>query len=147
MLLPLIWLGELWTGDELWTERADTVLKRHGLKPVELQPKDGLSLINGTQLVCAYGAYVVEKSFHLLRVFENLEQVLGIELFTAAQALDFRKPLRPGLGVEIAHNYIREQIPHAVRDQYFRDDMSNTVDLVRSSDIPDLIAGEEIALK
>jgi histidine ammonia-lyase len=32
----------------------------------------------------------------LLPVFRNVESVLAIELFTAAQALDFRKPLRRG---------------------------------------------------
>src|SRR5699024_11375798 len=40
----------------------------------------------------------------LLEVFHNVEQVLAIELFTAAQALDFREPLRPGKGVEQARS-------------------------------------------
>ena len=30
----------------------------------------------------------------LLRVAENLERIIAIELFTAAQALDFRRPLK-----------------------------------------------------
>ncbi len=62
-------------------------------------------------------------ALHLLRVYENVEQVLGVELFTAAQALDFRKPLRPGKGVELAHRLIRETIPHASTDHYFRDEI------------------------
>src|SRR5690606_24067842 len=41
------------------------VLAAHGLAPLVLQPKDGLSLINGTQLMSAYGAYVLEKALHL----------------------------------------------------------------------------------
>lgn len=69
-------------------------------------------------------------AINLLKVYENVEQVLGIELFTAAQALDFRKPLRPGRGVEIAHEFIRKHIPHATEDQYFRDDISRAVDLI-----------------
>jgi histidine ammonia-lyase len=74
-------------------------------------------------------------ALHLLRVFENVEQVLGIELFTAAQALDFRKPLRPGKGVEVAHEYIRENIPHATEDHYFKDDISLAVELIRNRGI------------
>lgn len=68
----------------------------------------------------------------LLEVYQNVEQVLAIELFTAAQALDFRKPLKPGTGVEIAHEYIRNAIPHANTDHYFKDDISKAVDLLQS---------------
>jgi len=70
-----------------------------------------------------------------LKVYENVEQVLGIELFTAAQALDFRKPLRPGKGVELAHQVIRNSIPHATEDQYFKDDIRNAVELLRSKEM------------
>ena len=74
-------------------------------------------------------------ALHLLKVYENVEQVLGIELFTAAQALDFRKPLRPGKGVELAHQVIRDSIPHATEDQYFKDDIRNAVELLRSKEM------------
>jgi histidine ammonia-lyase len=67
----------------------------------------------------------------LLEVFQNAEQVLAIELFTAAQALDFRKPLRPGRGVEIAHEFVRDAIPHATTDHYFKDDISKAVQLLQ----------------
>nr|WP_286669217.1 histidine ammonia-lyase [Fodinibius salicampi] len=68
----------------------------------------------------------------LLEVYQNVEQVLAIELFTAAQALDFRKPLKPGTGVEIAHEYVRDIIPHATTDHYFKDDISKAVELLQS---------------
>ena len=67
----------------------------------------------------------------LLEVYQNVEQVLAIELFTAAQALDFRKPLRPGRGVEIAHNFVRDAIPHAEEDHYFKDDIAQAVALLQ----------------
>jgi histidine ammonia-lyase len=66
----------------------------------------------------------------LLNVFKNVEQVLAIELFTAAQALDFRKPLKPGKGVEKAHTYIRKHIPHAQEDHFFRDEINTAVELL-----------------
>jgi histidine ammonia-lyase len=68
----------------------------------------------------------------LLEVYQNVEQVLAIELFTAAQALDFRKPLKPGKGVEIAHKFVRDAIPHAEEDHYFKDDISKAVELLQS---------------
>ena len=61
-----------------------------------------------------------------------MEQVLAIELFTAAQALDFRKPLRPGRGVEIAHKFVRNAIPHADTDHYFKDDINQAVVLLQN---------------
>lgn len=68
----------------------------------------------------------------LLQVFENVERVLAIELITAAQALDYRAPLRPGRGVEAAHRYVREQIPHREADYYFQDDLARCLALVQS---------------
>ncbi len=67
----------------------------------------------------------------LLEVYQNVEQVLAIELFTAAQALDFRKPMRPGKGVEIAHAFVREAIPHASEDHYFKDDINKAAELLQ----------------
>lgn len=68
----------------------------------------------------------------LLEVYQNAEQVLAIELFTAAQALDFRKPLKPGKGVEIAHDFVRDAIPHAATDHYFKDDINKAVELLQN---------------
>lgn len=69
-------------------------------------------------------------ALNLLKVYENVETVLAIELFTAAQALDFRKPLKPGDGVEKAHQIIREAIPHATEDHYFKDDINRAIQLI-----------------
>lgn len=74
-------------------------------------------------------------ALNLLEVFKNVEQVLAIELFTAAQALDFRKPLNPGRGVEIAHQFIREKIPHAKADHYFKDDINEAVKLMQNGEM------------
>lgn len=71
-------------------------------------------------------------ALHLLKVYENVETVLAIELFTAAQALDFRKPLRPGRGVELAHGQVRKHIPHAAEDHFFKDDIQKATDLIRN---------------
>ena len=50
------------------------------------------------------GAYASRK---LHTVLDNLSYVLSIELLAAAQALDFRAPLRPSHGVEAAQTHVR----------------------------------------
>jgi len=83
----------------------------------------------------------------LLEVYENVEQVLAIELFTAAQALDFRKPLRPGKGVEIAHKFVRNTIPYAKEDHYFKDDINKAVALLQNGTMVGEVEREVKTLK
>ena len=71
----------------------------------------------------------------LFQVFQNVERVLAIELCTASQALDYRKPLRPGRGVELAHDCVRSLIPHRERDAYFKDELTRCTELVRNNHI------------
>src|SRR5262245_51723240 len=66
----------------------------------------------------------------LLAVLKNVETVLAIELLTAAQALDYRLPLRPGRGVESAHQYIRSVTSHHEADYLFREDLARVAELV-----------------
>lgn len=81
-------------------------------------------------------------ALHLYQIYKNVEQVLAIELFTAAQALDFRKPLKPGKGVEIAHQYIRSEIPHATEDHYFKNDISKAVQLIKGNSLIEAIEND-----
>lgn len=47
----------------------------------------------------------------LLRVVENCTRVLGIELMAAAQALDFRRPLKSSATVEKLYSDYRKEVP------------------------------------
>jgi len=71
----------------------------------------------------------------LLRVFENVETVLAIEVLTAAQALDYRLPLRPGRGVQAAHRLVRARTPHREADYLFHDDLMPVMGLVRGREL------------
>jgi histidine ammonia-lyase len=75
----------------------------------------------------------------LLQVFRNVETVLAIEVLTAAQALDYRLPLRPGRGVEAAHRHVRGWIPHREADYLFRDDLGVVFDLIRGTGLLDAV--------
>jgi histidine ammonia-lyase len=78
----------------------------------------------------------------LLPVFTNVETVLAVEVLTAAQALDYRLPLRPGRGVEAAHRYVRAHVPHREADYLFREDLDRVFTLVRG---PGLLAAAAAA--
>jgi histidine ammonia-lyase len=73
----------------------------------------------------------------LLRVFENVETVLAIEVLTASQALDYRLPLKPGRGVAAAHRLVREALPHREADYLFREDLERVFALVRGRQLLD----------
>jgi len=56
LALALIGEGEARdSGDDAWAP-AGEVLARHGLEPLSLAPKEGLALVNGTQVMTAIGA-------------------------------------------------------------------------------------------
>lgn len=71
----------------------------------------------------------------MFQVMQNLEHILAVELFTAAQALDFRKPLKPGKGVAIAHDHIRCVVPHGESDYYFKDDLNKCKEVITSGSL------------
>ncbi|MEN1728436.1 MAG: aromatic amino acid lyase, partial [Pseudomonadota bacterium] len=68
----------------------------------------------------------------LLSVLHNVEHVLAVEMLTAAQALDFREPLKPGHGVALAHGLIRESVQHADEDYEVGADIDVCTRLLRS---------------
>jgi histidine ammonia-lyase len=82
----------------------------------------------------------------LLQVFENFEHVLAIELLTAAQALDYRLPLRPGRGVEALHQALRRQLPHREADYLFHDDLRIILELLRGPQLFDAMAQAGVVL-
>ncbi len=60
LALPLIGEGEVWlNGERIKSTKA---LEKLGLKPLKLQSKEGLALINGTQFMAAYGVFILMKA-------------------------------------------------------------------------------------
>ncbi|KAK6738773.1 hypothetical protein RB195_020715 [Necator americanus] len=66
LALGLLGEGKMWSPSTGW-EKADIVLKKNNLKTLELGPKEGLALINGTQMVTALGAYTLERAHNIAR--------------------------------------------------------------------------------
>uniref|UniRef100_W5KSF7 Histidine ammonia-lyase n=1 Tax=Astyanax mexicanus TaxID=7994 RepID=W5KSF7_ASTMX len=61
LALGLMGEGRMWSPLTGWTE-SSTVLEAHGLTPISLKPKEGIALINGTQMMSALGAEAVERA-------------------------------------------------------------------------------------
>jgi histidine ammonia-lyase len=76
-------------------------------------------------------------------VLRNVGAVLAIEMMSAAQAFDFRKPLEPGRGTRAAYHKIREVVPHLEDDRVLYPDIAAITGLVRSGEIA--IAVESVA--
>jgi histidine ammonia-lyase len=70
-----------------------------------------------------------------LQVAGNLEKILGIELFCAAQGFDFRKPLKSGPLVNACHEHVRSSIPHIDRDMYLGDYIEKAIDIVKQKEL------------
>jgi histidine ammonia-lyase len=67
LALPLIGHGEVQVGADAPRRPAAEALHEHGLKPLVLEPKEGLALLNGTQLMTAIGALVLAAADRLAR--------------------------------------------------------------------------------
>ena len=67
-----------------------------------------------------------------LAVIKNLEKILAIELLTAAQAFEYRKPLKSGPLLEEVHKTLRQHVAFADSDRVFANDIEITLDMIRN---------------
>ncbi|MGB5029527.1 MAG: aromatic amino acid lyase, partial [Chitinophagaceae bacterium] len=67
----------------------------------------------------------------LNRVLDNLEFILAIELLSACQAIEFRRPLKSSVLLEFAHDYVREYVGFAEEDRIFADDINKVAGLIK----------------
>lgn len=107
LFLPLIGEGKVWNEDK--QVAAKDVLKACNLQPVELQAKEGLGLINGTQFILAHAIFGLDKMKYLL----DLSDVTGAMSLEAYSGLSspFMKELhevRPYEGTKLVAQRIRK---------------------------------------
>ena len=89
LFLPLIGEGDFWIGDK--TIPAKEVLKNHNLKPLKLQAKEGLGLINGTQFILAHTITGLLKMEYLLDL-ADISGAMSIEGYKGSSS-PFREEL------------------------------------------------------
>ena len=89
LFLPVIGEGFFWNGNE--KVKSKTVLKQHKLKPLDLNAKEGLALINGTQFILAHAIKAISKLDYLMDL-ADLAAAMSLEGFQGSLA-PFRKEL------------------------------------------------------
>ncbi len=70
-----------------------------------------------------------------IQVIENVEKILAIELLTAAQAFEFRKPLKSGLLLDEIHKKVRQKVSFANKDRVFADDIEKGIAMIKDKTI------------
>jgi len=81
---------------------------------------DSIVSSNGQEDHVSMGANAATK---LRRVVLNVQRVLAIELLTAAQALDLRRPLKSSAQLEKVYDAMRLAVPFMEADRVLHDDL------------------------
>ncbi len=89
MVLPLLGLGKVWENGAV--VETLPVLKKHGLEPLKLGPKEGLGLINGTQFILAHAIFGLEKMEYLLDL-ADMTAAMSLEAYRGSKS-PFKKEL------------------------------------------------------
>ena len=76
----------------------------------------------------------------LMTILENAETVLAIEMLCAAQALDYRAPLKPGVGPRAAHKKARERFEFVRSDRVLAIELSSAVEMIRAQELTSSVA-------
>ena len=114
LCLPLIGRGEVWNESENGKTDAAESMKMHGIEPIQLKAKDGLALLNGTQLMAAYGAFVLERAMVLQKEADILAAMSLEALQGSAAPFDERiHRIRPHVGQMEAAENIRKLLKHS----------------------------------
>ena len=74
-------------------------------------------------------------------VLDNLEFILAIELLSACQAIEFRRPLKSSDVLEFAHHYVREFVGFAEEDRIFSDDINAIKNIIADFSFVDQVDG------
>ncbi|XP_060931842.1 histidine ammonia-lyase [Limanda limanda] len=106
LALGLMGEGKMWSPKSGWAD-AKYVLEAHGLKPISLRPKEGLALINGTQMITSLGAEAMERALAIARQADIIAALTLEVLKGTTKAFDSDiHMLRPHPGqIEVAQRF------------------------------------------
>ena len=90
---------------------------------------DSIVSSNGQEDHVSMGANAATKA---LRVMDNLERILAIELINASQAVEFRRPLKSSDFIEMFLKSYREEVPLIKNDRIFHYDIEKSVAFLNS---------------
>jgi histidine ammonia-lyase len=93
---------------------------------------DSISSSNNQEDHVSMGANAATKC---LRVIQNVEKVLAIELLAAVQALEFRRPLQSSPEIETLVREFRKKISFNESDRFLHDDMVKAIEFIREYEL------------
>jgi histidine ammonia-lyase len=93
---------------------------------------DSISSSNNQEDHVSMGANAATKCF---RVINNVEKVLAIELLTAVQAMEYRRPMKSSPVIEEVIAAFRGKVSFNEADRFLHDDMMNAVEFLRTFSI------------
>ncbi|MEN3038402.1 MAG: histidine ammonia-lyase [Candidatus Kryptonium sp.] len=127
LVLAMMGKGDVWIVEDfnhLKKVKASIALKKFGLKPIELSAKEGLALINGTQMMTAFACLIVKQAKDLCKI-ADIAASLSIEALKGTdRAFDERiHKLRPYQGQQkVARNILRMMKNSEIRLSHLYDD-------------------------
>jgi histidine ammonia-lyase len=89
---------------------------------------DSISSSNNQEDHVSMGANAATKAY---RVMQNAEKVLAIELLSAAQAMEFRRPLKSSQKIEDIMTAFRKQVSFVDKDRVLHEDMMKAVEFIK----------------
>ena len=90
---------------------------------------DSIVSSNGQEDHVSMGANAATKC---LRIMENLERILAIELLNASQAIEFRRPLQSSDFIEMFLKSYREEVPFVQEDRILHYDIQKSIEFLNS---------------
>ncbi len=69
----------------------------------------------------------------LVRVVENLERIIAIEMLTACQALDFRRPAKSSVVLEECYKMFRSYVPFIDEDRLMYPEISKSISFISNT--------------
>ena len=73
-----------------------------------------------------------------LQVIGNVEKILGIELFYAAQAMDYHAPLKSGKIMTAIYERVRSEIEPVIVDRVMTEDIEAAIGMIESGELVEL---------
>lgn len=96
---------------------------------------DSIVSSNGQEDHVSMGANGATKT---LKIVENVERILAIELFNAAQALEFRRPLKSSDFIEMFVKAYREEVSFVTEDRILHYDIEKSIRFLKSFQVEEL---------
>ncbi|KAK6993459.1 histidine ammonia-lyase [Biomphalaria glabrata] len=107
MALGMMGEGKMWSPKSGWAE-AKFVLESHNLTPIKLKPKEGLALINGTQLITSLGCEALERAEAIARQADVVAALTLEVLKGTTRAFDSKvHDVRPHKGQKLVADRLR----------------------------------------